>query len=396
MDGQRRAWGWAAALRHGSTTRWLDWPTDATGEGEPFSASLPGAQQLALLRRLNEAATATGRTVPTATADLVLAAGVSGRGRGELALLGASEPAKFGARPVDPDALPDDELLRVAAALIADDIAASAAGPEPDRSLVERVREVRRPWVRSFLVLGVQWRAEYVRDGLGAQGHRPGGRRPTAYLLADDLGAVLADAWTARAFDQGGPTWSDFVRNCASFGNLPPRADLPRMARSAVHKYGAGRVTVVLDHAALARELGVRSLQRPPRLGAHAIDLVRRVGDPLGLLVDHEDRPALLRAALGPRLDGLGGPVPTVPPRWESWLSTQAERTRHDLAAAGYPVLGDLDRLVPGPLPADPVLPADADVLGLALGLLLDRVTATSPTSRGRHRHQEHREDAAP
>ncbi len=149
MDGRRRAWGWAAALRGGATTRWLDWPDDDAAQGDPFAPSLPGAQQLALLRRLNEAARTSGRNVPLATADRVLAAGVSGRGRGELPLVGAAEPGRFGLRPVDPDALSDDELLRVAAGLVADDVAASAVAPEPPRSLVERVREVRRPWVRS-------------------------------------------------------------------------------------------------------------------------------------------------------------------------------------------------------------------------------------------------------
>lgn len=366
-------------MREGSTTRWQDWPDDGTTEGEPFAADLPGAQQLGLLRRLNAAAASAGRRVPLATADRVLAAGVSGRGRGELPVLGASDaPDRFGPRPVDPDALPDDELLRVAAGLIADDVAATAGEPGPSRTLIERARAVRRPWVRPFVVVGSQWRAEYVRESLAREGHRAGGRRPTAYLLAGDLATVLAEAWTARAFDQGGPTWTDFLRNSASFGHLPPRADLPRMARSATHKYGAGKVSVVLDMSLLASELGSHGIDGPPVLGAHAIDLVRRVGEPLGLLVDKDVRPALLRATLAERLDGRGGPGLTIPPRFEGWLSTQAERTHHDLAAAGYPVLGDLDRLVPGPLPAEPVVPVDAEVLALALGLLLDPVTATT------------------
>lgn len=372
-----RAWGWAAALREGSTTRWQDWPADGSGDADPFRDDLPGAQQLGLLRRLNVAAERAGRRVPLATADRVLAAGVSGRGRSDLPLIGADEPVRFGARPVDPDALPDDELLRVASGLIADDVASTAHDPE-ERTLVERALGVRRPWVRAFHVVGVQWRAEYARQGLIAQGHRPGGRRPTAYLLADDLATVLAHAWTARSFDQGGTTWGEFLGSSSAFGHLPPRADLARMARSASHKYGAARVTIVLDPAALATELGVRRLQAPPVLGAHAVDLVRRVGEPLGLLVDEADRPRLLRESLGRRLDGLGGPALTVPRSREAWLSAQAERTRHELAAAGYPVLGDLDRLVPGPLPAEPVVPVDAEVLTLALGLLLDPVTATT------------------
>ncbi len=116
-----RAWGWAAALREGATTPWRDWPADGSGEGEALGDDLPGAQQLALLRRLNVAADAAGRRVPLPTADRVLAAGVSGRGRGDLPVAGADEPERFGLRPVDPDELPDDELLRVAAGLIADD-----------------------------------------------------------------------------------------------------------------------------------------------------------------------------------------------------------------------------------------------------------------------------------
>ncbi|MBM7517863.1 hypothetical protein [Nocardioides nitrophenolicus] len=376
-----RAWGWVAALRSGATTPWLDWPADGSGEGVALDAELPGAQQLALLRRLNLYAAAQGRAVPAATADRVLAAGVSGRGRSELALVGVDDgPDRFGPRPVDPEALTDDELLRVASALIADDIAVTAALPETEPTLVEKVRAVRRPWVRSFVIVGMPWRADAVRTELTAQGHRPGGRRPTAYLLADDLETVLVQAWTARCFDQGGASWRGFVRANAGAGSLPPRADLARMARSASYKYGAQRVRVVLDDRLLATELGVSRLGGPPRLGAHAIDLVRRVGEPLGLLVPSSDRPRLLRATLGERLDGLGGATPTLPPRWDGWLSTQAERTRHELAAARYPVLGDLDRLLPRPLGHDPVVPVDAEVLTLALGLLLDPVTTTART----------------
>ncbi|MDQ6526977.1 hypothetical protein RB608_25400 [Nocardioides sp. LHD-245] len=385
---RRRAWGWVAALRAGSTTPWLEWPADGTaGEGEALGDELPGAQQLALLRRLNLYAAAAGRTVPAAIADRVLGAGVSGRGRSELALVGVDEPGpagqlgasgQFGPRPVDPDALTDDELLRVASALVADDVAVAAAVPDPEPGLLERVRSVRRPWVRSFVVVGMPWRADAVRADLTARGHRPGGRRPTAYLLADDLETVLVQAWAARCFDQGGATWRGFVRANAGAGNLPPRADVARMARSAAYKYGVERVRVVLDDQLLAEELGVPRLGAPPRLGAHAVDLVRRVGEPLGLLVPSEDRPRLLRETLGERLEGLGGPPPSLPPRWDGWLRTQAERTRHDLAAARYPVLGDLDQLLPRPLGSEqsgPVVPVDAEVLALALGLLLDPVT---------------------
>ncbi|MFC5730401.1 MULTISPECIES: hypothetical protein [Nocardioides] len=379
-EGQRRAWAWAAALREGATTPWHEW----SGTGEAFRPRLPGAQQLELLRRLNLAASRAGREVPVRLADRILAAGVSGRGRGDLGLIGADPDQRFGPRPVDPGTLPDEELLRVAAGLIADDVAATGVGAEPDRSLIERVRAVRRPWVPSYVIVGSQWLVEPCVDDLVARGHRPGGRQPMAYLLADDLASVIAHAWTARAFDQGGQRWPAFLEGFAQAGHLPPRADLARMARSAARRYGAGRVTVVLDPSQLADRLGVRALAAPPRLGAHAVDLVRRVGEPLGLLVPTEQRPALLRATLARRLDGRGGPSLTIPRRWDTWLRTQAERIHHEIAAAGYPVLGDLDRLLPGPLVDDAVLPDDAEVLALAVGLLLDPMTprpAAGPTT---------------
>ena len=269
----------------------------------------------------------------------------------------------------------------MAAGLIADDVAATAGVPEPERSVVDRVRSLRRPWARPFVIVGIPWRAEAIREDLAAQGHPQGGRRPMAYLLADDLGSIVADAWTARAFDQGGPTWSEFLYAFGTAGHLPPRADLARMARSASYKYGRDNVRIVFDHDQLATELGVRALAGPPRLDAPAIDLIRRVGEPLGILVPTEERPVLLRSRLLHRLSGPTGSRLVVPRRWDTWLQTQAERTHHDLAAAGHPVLGDLDDLLPDPAPSatnatDSGLPADSDVLELALGLLLDPVSA--------------------
>ncbi|MBM9458718.1 hypothetical protein JK386_02275 [Nocardioides sp. zg-536] len=406
-----RAWGWVAALRSGSTVGWQTWRAQGA-DAEPFeigapggsgarsstqsstsSPTLPGAQQLALLRAVNTAAASTGRTVPRATADRVLAAGVSGRGRGDLPLLGADEEAeasRFGLRPVDPDTLPAGELLRVAAGMIADDVAATdptrTEGGRPVRpgrprirpagraqQVLRRLLEARRPGT-PYVVLGPQWRCEAVRAGLVAAGRPPGGRRPVAYLLLDDLGTVLSQAWTARSFDQGGLTWGEFLNTFVGSGRVPPRADLTRMARAAAQRYGAEQVRLVIDPAALAAELGVAALAEPPHLGANAVDLVRRVGEPLGILVPPERRPELLRATLLPRLSGLGGPTPTVPERHRPWLATQAERTHHDLSAAGYPVLGDLDRLLVVPEPGAPVRPTETAVMQLAVDLLLDPV----------------------
>lgn len=375
MAGELRAWGWVDALRAGGTVGWTDWtePAAAGAATTTRPGRLPGAQQLALLLKLNRQAAATSRSIPVGLADRVLVAGAAGRGRADLALEGV-DVTGFGPRPVDPERLDAAELLRVAAGLLADDV---AIHPVPQRSTVDRARRASHRWrrlVQPFVVVGSPLRADAARADLGVQGHPSGGRRPTAYLLAPDLATLLVDAWTVRSFDQGGAPWGRFVSSSAGSGGLPPRADLPGMARSAAQRYGASRVVVVTDLDALADALGVPSIAGPVRLGADAVDLVRRVGDPLGLLVDHDRRPELLQSALLGRLEGRGGPSPTVPTRWSGWLAAQAERARHDLAAAGYPVLGDLDALLPPAQPTHAVGPVDDEVLALALDLLLDPI----------------------
>lgn len=374
MTAESSAWGWVEALRAGATVGWVEWrATDRADTTAGGSGRLPGAQQLALLLQLNRRAAAAGTVLTPLLVERVLAAEPAGRGRVDLRLVGLDAP-DHGPRPVDPGVLPAGDLLRVAATLLAEDVADLEL---PVRTTLDRARSASHRWrwlVQPFVVVGSSWRAQAVRADLAAHGHPTGGRRPTAYLLAPDLATLLADAWTARCFDQGGLTWGAFLGAAAGSGGLPPRADLPRMARSAAQRYGADRLVVVTDPTPLAERLGVPRLAEPPRLGAHAVDLVRRIGEPLGLRVDHDRRPALLHAALADRLDGRGGATVTVPLRWSSWLDAQAERAHHDLAAAGYPVLGDLDALLPPPQPAQPVHPDDDAVLDLALDLLLEPV----------------------
>ncbi|WP_370288430.1 hypothetical protein [Nocardioides sp.] len=404
MSGEGRAWAWAAALREGTTTGWREWSEREAPEVPEQRGQrghrLPGAQQMSVLLRLNRLAEATGRRVDQATADRVLAADLAGRGRSELALTGL-EARDYGPRPVDPDELGADELLRVVTSLLADDVARRARIPDPPRrssragaqaahaaqaAIVARLDRARRARSRSagFVVVGVPWRVPAVEATLRARGLQPGGRAPVAYLLAEDLGTSLAHAWTSRSFDQGGHGWPGFVRAAATGGRIPPRADLARMARAARERWGAEQVRVVLDVAALADELGVPEIVEPAPLGADAIELVRRVGEPLGLLGDERLRPGLLRSVLASRLAGRGGALPTVEPRWTPWLRSHAERVRHELTAAGYGVLGDLDALVPAAVPSTPVLPSADGALALGLELLLDPDLCSAPRAEAR------------
>jgi len=121
--------------------------------------------------------------------------------------------------------------------------------------------------------------------------------------------------------------------------------------------------------------VGVRCLGVPPDAAGHAAELARRTAGALGLLVTPPTRADLLRTVLRPRLTGVPGPPPVVPDAHREWLVEQAQRMRRRLHAGDYPVVGDLDALLPRwPDSPAPAQQPDA-VLSLALGLLLDPAT---------------------
>lgn len=354
--GERRAWGWVAALRAGATTPWRDY----AGTADRGGRYLPGAQQLELLRRLN----ATGRPGP-ALVERVLTASAPGRGRPDLQLVGAAEESAFGPRPVDPAALPPAELVRVATGLIAEDLV--AAGPPPPLPPGRP-----RPWRRAYRLVGDPWLADPIRAELRRRGRPPGGRLPTILVLGTDLGSMLADAWTARSFAEGGSGWREWLGGFVAHDRMPPRADLVTHARTWAQRVGRQRVEIVIGPERLPGLVGVRrALPAPPAYSADAVDLARRVSAPLGLLVLPDPRAQLLRETLGPRLADAPGGQLAVPPAHVEWVQGRATRMRDALLRAGYAVHGDPDALVPD-APAEGSTPDDAGVLALAVRLLLD------------------------
>ncbi|MDN4161273.1 hypothetical protein [Nocardioides abyssi] len=368
--GERRAWGWVASLREGGTTPWAAW----SGEGEARGRVLPGAQQLELLRRLNEAGHPTPELVRR-----VLEASAPGRGRPDLELVGAVDPGPFGPRPVDPADLPDDELVRVATSVLADDLAAAAL---PDPAAVPR----RPPWRHRFRLVGDPWLADAARRALVERGRAPGGRGARVLVLADDLGAMLADAWRHRVLTEGAPPWRDWLADTVSRDRVPPRVDVARALDTWSGRAGRDRVRLVLDPAALPRLTGTRTPLPPaPVLSADGAELARRTAPVLGLLALPERRARLLREAFLPRLAALGGPPLGVPPELAGWVRGRAERVREEVLAAGYPVVGDVDRLLPR-LREGAREPSDAGVLDLAVRLLLAGDGRDTPTRTEDHR----------
>ena len=353
--GVRRAWGWVAHLRAGGTTPWRDW----TAEGEPRGRVLPGAQQLELLRRLNAA----GAPDPELVAR-VLDASAPGRGRPDLELAGAVERLAFGPPPVDPADLPDDELLRVAASVIADDVAAAGV-PDP------RPQAARRLWRRRYRLVGDPVLTAPMRQALVAQGRPPGGRGAVVYVLGTDLGTMLTHAWTARSLAEGAGPWRDWLTPYTRRRALPRRIDLAGTAQHWSRQVGPERVHVVLDPALVPGLVGVRRLPGAPELSADARDLARRVALVLGLLAVPGRKRALLHDSFLPRLAAHCGDPLVVPEEHRPWAHRRAAGMRDALLRAGYAVHGDPDSLLPHDRTGAPE-PSDAGVLALALRLMLE------------------------
>jgi len=377
------ALAWTAHLRAGGTRPWQEFrtsnpapdpaPARETAPAGPGPGIVPGAQQLELVRRLNLA----GRPA-AALVDRLLATPAPGRGQPELDLVGAGQDRAYGRRPVDPAQLDARELLRVALAVIADELAAGRLG-----SAEVPVRPRTRPHLRSFRVGGDPWLAAYARDALAARGRPPGGpglAGPVAILLGRDVPGMISDAWAFRCFHDGVAPWEEWLARAVRRRALPPRADLARNAAWWVRRLGADRVHVALgedgQRRALAELVGVRRpLPDPPRPSATAAELARRTHPALGVRVPDDGlRRRLLRRALAPRLARVApGDGPVVPAEHRDWLAARAAALAKKLTAGGYAVLGDAASLLPpaGSGSPDPDTGDDA-VLDVAIRLLLD------------------------
>jgi len=359
---QSRAWGWVAHLTSGGTTAWADW----SGDAPPAGVVLPGAQHLELLRRLNQAGPA-----PAPLVDRILHSGAPGRGQQELELVGVAEPTRYGAPPVDPSALPDDELVRLASGVLADLV---VSAPEPTPPRLRRPRLLRR----EYRLVGNRLTADYLRAALIRDGRPPGGPRALVLVLAGDLGALLADTWAARVRRGFAPAWDGWVHRLAERRTLPSGMNPLTQARAWADRVGPDRVHLVFDIEAAGPLLGVRgpaarALTAPPRLSHAALDAAGHTKGVLRVLVNDAEREQRLRGVLLPWLEAGDSPTlpgPVVPRRYRGWLESEARRIRAGLETAGYAVHGgELDQL----MPAEPVRtagPSDGEILTVMLRTL--------------------------
>ena len=354
-DGAAKAWGWTAHLKDGGTTPWTEWSTPA----EPQDRAVPGAQQLKLLRRVN----LVGRPTP-ALADAVLAVDPPRRTRPALPLAGGPEVPDHGPRPIDPAELGDNDLTRLAAVLLARDLAT--------RPILEHRRGWRRPWRIRYHLLGDPEHTAPLRRHLTARGRPPGGYGGRVVVVGTDTGRMLVDLWTTHCFRNGAAPWRDWIGRRASRGVLPGSLDLHRVARREFDRPVQNWVHVVTDPALASRLLGVRrGPEAPQPLAASAVDLARRVSARLRPLAPPAHRVWLMTGVLRPRLADAPGLPLVVPSQHRAWVSGEAERLHQQLLRARYPVHGD-PALV---LPVDRAgieKPEVSDTLALAIRLLLE------------------------
>jgi len=362
-----------AHLRAGGVTPWSQWH----GSAEPNGPFLPGAQQLELLRRVNQRG-----PVEHDLAERILSASAPGRGRPDLELLGAEVPSKFGPRPVDPSNLPADELIRVATSVLADQIVATGLpAPAPERLIRPTGRAIVRPrtFRRSYRLLGDPWIVDPIRANLGRRGYPSGGVRPLVLIVGARLDLMLSHTFTTRCFEGGVSAWGPWLRDLKRTDRLAARVDLAAVAKRWAEREGTNRIRIVTDQDRIAPLVRTKVSLGRPMIAPEAVELTRRLGTVLGLLVEPPLRARLLRDTLGPhvRQRRLGDPIFAIPAEHQEWVRDQARRMQNALHRGGYAVEGSLDALLPdfdrpGHRPGAAGR-QDDEVLALAIELMRER-----------------------
>jgi hypothetical protein len=373
---------WVRHLRTGGSTGWQAWlsdPRPGTPAADGADADgadderLPGAAQAELVRRLAECWSGDGNLDFGALADRVLHRSTPGRGLGDLPLV-ADGGASHGPVAVDPEAVPEEELLRICVGVLADLLTEADPPAGPGRAEAPR----RRPWHPAFRLVGAPLDVAVLRASLAARGLVEGGRRPRVLVAARDLDTAMRQVWTAAAHGGAEMRWRRIWARARTRDALPARADIPRVAARWAGEVGSHRVHLLVArdtaalHDAAASALGLPRLpvradsSVVPPYPPEAVDLLRRLNAVLGVRLE-PDRAQHLREQVLPALLGTPDGALRAPRRYRRWARQRAAAVPERLAAGGYAVHGNLGDLVPGDARDVPGNPVRGCVLDTAL-----------------------------
>ena len=210
----------------------------------------------------------------------MLATAAPGRGLLDVPLPWPDAPRRFGTPPIDPAALPEEELIRLAVGVLAHLL------PDVPRSTPEALPAPwPLPWRRRFRLHGSPGTVAAVRKSLLAQGLVETDWRPTHVVIARPVPVMMAEWWAASVRDGGILKWSTAWRRAEAAGRLPPSIDVAGIADrlASRDRHGSDRVHVVVasgaeEAAALTAEiLGARPAEIQESGDAAVSDLLRRL-----------------------------------------------------------------------------------------------------------------------
>lgn len=347
---------WARHLRSGGTTTWRTWTAQPpTAEARGVLAPLPDAVHLELVRRINLAAVDAGDT--GRLADLVLATPAHGRGRVEVPLPWPERPA-YGDPPIDPDDVPDQELLRVAVGALARLLPGVPPPPAP-----HDLARWPLPWRRRFRLHGSPGTVAAVRTTLLARGFVESDWNPVHLVVGRPLDLMMAEQRASANATGGQVAWTRLWRRAMTLDAVPGRLDVVGTAER-LAAAGVGTVHLVLGREGAEVATAVATILRtapfdlpgPPDPGMS--DLLQQVNRLTAL---RHGRRHVRRLATTLEHTMAGGGASATPPGAPVAARAWARRTTRAWAArtasAGYSVHGE-----PGVLaPTEPAQPASRD-----------------------------------